>query len=86
MTTQGSRRLEYAALGLAVLGVPVAAVIVLEVTALARFDPSRVTRWTAVGGALLALAAVALPALLLSGWQSAQRSAREDATRERRRP
>ncbi|ADB62146.1 hypothetical protein Htur_3282 [Haloterrigena turkmenica DSM 5511] len=84
MAIQGDRRLEYAALGLAVLVVPVTAVVVLEVTAISRFDPSRITSWAVVGGVLLALAAIALPAVLLTGWQSAQRTAREETTRDRR--
>ncbi|MXV64503.1 hypothetical protein GS429_21000 [Natronorubrum sp. JWXQ-INN-674] len=42
--------------------------------------PDRVTPGLIVAGTLLFIGAIALPALMLSGWQSAQ----EDATRDRR--
>lgn len=77
------RGLEAAALVLAVVAIPLTAFVVLEVVA--GFDPIRVTRRTAVAGLLLAIGAIALPAVILSRWQSARRSIREDATRDRRR-
>ncbi|NUB89583.1 hypothetical protein HTZ84_20185 [Haloterrigena sp. SYSU A558-1] len=86
MDTQWDRRLEYAALLLAFVVVPIAAVVILRVTAIPRFDPSRITNWAVGGGVLLAVAAIALPALLLSRWQSARRSTGEEPPRERRRP
>ncbi|WP_126662194.1 hypothetical protein [Haloterrigena salifodinae] len=85
MDTQWDRRLEYAALLLAFVVVPIVAVIILRVTAIPRFDPSRITNWAVVGGVLLAIAAIALPAVLLTGWQSAQQSTSEEPPRERRR-
>ncbi|ELZ19806.1 hypothetical protein C477_07503 [Haloterrigena salina JCM 13891] len=85
MDTQWDRRLEYAALLLAFVVVPIAAVVILRVTAIPRFDPSRITNWAVVGGVLLAVAAIALPAVLLSGWQSARQSTSGEPPRERRR-
>ncbi|QRV13683.1 hypothetical protein JMJ58_12035 [Haloterrigena salifodinae] len=85
MDTQWDRRLEYAALLLAFVVVPIVAVIILRVTAIPRFNPSRLTNWAVVGGVLLAIAAIALPAVLLTGWQSAQQPTSEEPPRERRR-
>ena len=86
MDSQWGQRLEYAALLLAFVVVPIAAVVVLRVTSIPQFDPSRITNWTVGGGVLLAIAAIVLPAVLLSRWQSARQSVSEERPRERRRP
>ena len=83
MEDRWERRFEYAVLGLTLLAVPVAAVVVLEVLALPRFDPGSVTTRGIVAAAVLAFAAIALPAYILFGWQSAERTSRADASHDR---
>ncbi|WP_436345753.1 hypothetical protein [Natronorubrum sp. FCH18a] len=88
MDDQRSRRLAHPALLLAVAIVSLGSVAVLAALTVHEFDlaasltlgPRRITIGTVLAGALLVVGTIALPAYILSGWQSAG----EDAARDRR--
>ncbi|WP_440763567.1 hypothetical protein [Natronorubrum sp. DTA7] len=80
-----SRRLVSPALLLAVATVAIASVAALGALTLFEFDlptsltlsPRYVTVGTVVAGTLLVVGAIALPAYVLSGWQSTREAGRE---------
>lgn len=78
MEARRGRLLEYAVLLCTLVAVPIAAMVVLEVTVTPSLDVSRIPRWTAVAGLLFLIGAITLPAFILSGWLTAQ----EEATRK----
>ena len=85
MENRWGRRLEYAVLGLAFLAIPAAILLFLEVISIPRFDSGSLSGLAIGVAAVLVLAAIALPAYILSGWQSAERAVRGDATSDRNR-
>lgn len=52
--------------------------VVIEVTGSSQFDPDRVTIGAVAAGALVVVAAIALPAYLLSSWQSEREEIMQD--------
>ncbi|QSX00195.1 hypothetical protein [Haloterrigena alkaliphila] len=85
MADSGTRLIELAVLLFTLVAIGAAAVVVLETVTAPSLDVGHIPRWTAIAGLLLAVVAIALPASILFGWQSAREAAREEGARERRR-